>query len=216
MPATVHVVTQANRLAVSYRMEIGNEVRRARLHAGLSQAAVAAALGRSGATISRVERGLVSNVTVQFLVCHAAVVGLALRVNLYPAGAPIRDAGQLKVVKRLEAHVRSTWRWMIEMPIRPGDLRAFDAGAIKPGCRIGFDVWAGVRDIQAQSRASMRKREDSGVDRLILVFSDTHANRHALREAADVLTRAFPMSTRQVLRALREGRDPGADGIVII
>jgi hypothetical protein len=120
------------------------------------------------------------------------------------------------VLKRLEAHVRSTWRWKIEMPIRPGDLRAFDAGAAQPGCRIGFDVWAGVRDVQAQSRASLRKREDSGVDRLILVFSDTNANRSALREAGDVLTRAFPMSTRQVLRALREGRDPGGDGIVII
>ncbi len=102
------------------------------------------------------------------------------------------------------------------MLIGPNDLRAFDAGAVQPGCRVGFDAWSRIRDVQLQARASLRKQLDSGVDRLILVFADTEANRRAVRDAGEALRRAFPLTTRQVLEAMRAGRDPGANGMVFI
>jgi len=105
---------------------------------------------------------------------------------------------------------------MLEMPIGPQDLRAFDAGAVQPGCRMGFDVWSRVRDVQAQARASQRKQLDARVDRLILVFGDTWSNRRAVRESGEALRRAFPLTSRQILGALRAGQDPGANGIVFI
>lgn len=146
----------------------------------------------------------------------ASLVGLTARVNLYPSDRSVRDIGQLRVLKRLRKHVGPAWQWLIEMPVSRGDLRAFDAGLVREGCRVGVDAWSRMRDAQAQVRSSMRKQEDSGVDRLVLVFADTPHNRRALREAEAVLRPAFPLSTRRLLGALRSGRDPGANGIVLI
>ena len=216
MPAVVRRLDEALRRSDQLRRQLGNELRDARLAAGLSQAAVARVLGCAPSTISRVERGLVRGVSVERYMRHASVVGLVLRASMLPVGAPIRDAGQVKVLNRLERHVGAPFRWVIELPIAPNDLRAFDAAALKPGCRIGFDVWSRIRDVQAQARSSSRKQVDSGLDRLVLVFADTAANRAAVREAGEALRRAFPISSRQVLAALRAGRDPGGNGLVFI
>ena len=147
---------------------------------------------------------------------HGAVVGLVLRATFFPLGTPIRDAGQLKVLNRLQPHIGPPLKWVIELLVAPNDLRALDAGAIKPGCRIGFEVWSRVRDVQLQARSSLRKQQDAGLDRLILVFGDTAVNRRAVREAGEALRRAFPLTTRQILPALRAGGDPGDNGIVFI
>ncbi|MEO8245543.1 MAG: helix-turn-helix transcriptional regulator [Chloroflexota bacterium] len=216
MPASVRRLDEANRLGDRLRRELGDELRRARLIAGISQGSVGRALGCSAATISRVERGRVSRLTIRHLARHAAVLGLVLRINMLPLGSAIRDAGQLRVLNRLAPHIGPPWRWIIEMLVAPHDLRAFDAGALQPGCRVAFDIWSRVRDVQAQARASLRKQLDGGADRLILVFAETEANRRQVREAGEALRRSFPLTTRQVLAALHEGRDPSANGIVFI
>lgn len=216
MPATLRMIDEAIRRADAQRRKLGEELRDARLAAGLSQSAVARVLHCAASTVSRIERGRVRGVALESLMCHAATVGLVLRSDLLPLGAPLRDAGQLRVLNRLEPHVRAPFRWALELPVAPNDLRAFDAAALKPGCRIGLDVWSRVRDVQAQARASLRKQLDAGVDRLILVFADTAANRRAVREAGAALRRAFPLSSRQILAALRAGEDPGANGIVFV
>lgn len=216
MPATLRRMDEANRRAARIRRDLVEELRRARVQCGVSQRAVAAQLGCDKATISRIERSLAQDVGIGHLVRHAAAVGLVLRTDLFPAGAPIRDAGQLKVLNRLQPHVRGPFAWLFEMPVGPNDLRAFDAAAVMPGCRIGFDVWSRVRDAQAQARLSQRKKVDARMDRLVLVFGETAANRSAVRDAGLALRRAFPLTTRQVLSALRNGRDPGADGLVFV
>ncbi len=216
MPAAVRRMDEANRRATRVRRDLVEELRRARIQAGVSQRAVAAELGCDKATISRLERAVPPDVGLAHLVRHAAAVGMVLRVDLFPAGAPIRDAGQLKVLNRLQPHVRPPFVWLLEMPVGPNDLRAFDAAAVMPGCRIGFEVWSRVRDAQAQARSSQRKKVDARMDRLVLVFGETAANRSAVRAAGEAVRRAFPLTTRQVLSALREGRDPGADGLVFV
>lgn len=207
---------EAARDGARIRRELVEELRRARVRAGLSQRAVANAIGRHKTTVSRLERGLVADISLTQVVRHAAVVGLVVRANLFPAGAPFRDAGQLRILSRLQPHVRPPFVWLLEVPVAANDLRAFDAAAVMPGCRIGFEVWSRVRDVQAQARSSMRKQTDADLDRLVLVFADTTANRAAVHAAGEPLRRAFPLSTRAVLLGLREGRDPGGDGIVFI
>jgi transcriptional regulator with XRE-family HTH domain len=72
-------------------MRIGDELRRARVGAGLSLRFVGARIGRSPTRVMRIERGLVPEVSVRQLARIGAVVGLDVRTRAYPGGDPVRD-----------------------------------------------------------------------------------------------------------------------------
>jgi hypothetical protein len=64
-------------------------------------------------------------------------------------------------------------------------------------------------------KLSLRLRDDpDGL--LILLVSDTAGNRRALGASRESLRDLFPLDTRQVMAALRDGRRPAANGIVIL
>src|SRR3954469_435803 len=90
-------------------LTVGDELRRARLYAGLSQASVAAALGCSGATVSRVEAGRLGPLTFERAMRHAAAAGLVAPVDMYPAGRAVRDERQLKLEARYRGEIASDW-----------------------------------------------------------------------------------------------------------
>jgi hypothetical protein len=60
------------------------------------------------------------------------------------------------------------------------------------------------------------KARDLGIGRVVIVLAESASNRRALAEAADVIATDVPLGTRAVLRALSAGRDPGANGIVVL
>lgn len=100
------------------------------------------------------------------------------------------------------------------MPIR-GDLRARDELLTGPAS-IGVEAETRPSDLQAVERALAAKARDSGVDRVILLVSDTHANRGLIRRNIATLRQTFPLDTRATLAALAMARDPGASGLVIL
>jgi hypothetical protein len=51
--------------------------------------------------------------------------------------------------------------------------------------------------------------------RAILLLRYTRHNRRIVAESPE-LRRAFPLGSRQILTALRAGRDPGGDGILFL
>jgi hypothetical protein len=51
---------------------------------------------------------------------------------------------------------------------------------------------------------------------MVLVLADTRHNRSALVAAAPTVLPAFPLRTRGVLAALRAGRLPQANGVMLI
>ena len=101
------------------------------------------------------------------------------------------------------------------MPI-PGDLRAADCRFAQPDCVCIGEAYTRISDAQAQWRSALIKKRDLGADRLYLIVRGTTTNRRALRAAGDIVHASFPLGTREVMRALAEGRDPGADGIVLL
>ena len=101
------------------------------------------------------------------------------------------------------------------MPIA-GDLRAADAVASIPGCRIVIELITRLVDFQAQSRAAMLKQRDLQADRLMLVVLGSNANRRALRSAGGSLLATFPIATRDALAALADGRDPGGNAVALL
>lgn len=73
-----------------------------------------------------------------------------------------------------------------------------------------------LRDIQALGRRMQLKKHDSGVTRMLLVVRGTRRNRESLRELLPSLRGTFPLGSREILRALADGRDPGADGLMVL
>ena len=146
----------------------------------------------------------------------AAAVGLELRLRAYPAGDAIRDVGQLRLLDRLKGRLRPLLGWSTEVPLPiPGDLRAWDGLIRGPSWRIAVNAETVLDDIQALERRLALKRRDGDVDHLILLVADTARNRRAIASAPASFA-DLPLRTRQILAALRDGRDPGGSGIVIL
>jgi len=193
------------------------EIRVARVGAGLSLRDVAAASGVSRTTVWRIERGRALEVSLPTVSRVAATVGLEASLRLFPAGDPIRDAAHVVLLGRLRARINGDLRWRTEVPLPAvGDLRAWDATIAGLGFVIGVEAETRIRDLQAVVRRVNLKQKDGELDHVILLVSDTKANRLALRFGAADLRDAFPVSQRDCLRALRDGRDPGGSSIIVL
>jgi len=210
-------VTESDRRATWQLLEIGRELRIARIAAGMRLADVARPVGTSASQVSRIERGRVPSVSLRILARCAGSVGLQLSMRAYPGGRRLLDKPQLELLARLKTRAHPSWGWETEVPMPiAGDLRAADARATLPGCSLMFELCPPLSDYHAQTRAALLKRRDLRAGRLILVLLGSTANRRALREAGDAPRGSFPLETRAVLGALAEGRDPGANGIVLL
>jgi hypothetical protein len=199
---------------------LGEEHRMARLGAGLSLRDAAASSAASHQQLLRFERGDLDRLSITDLGAWCAVVGLDLALRAYPAGDPIRDRAQLALLDRLRARIHAELRWRTEVPLRgDGDLRAWDAeirGRRPQPWRARIEAETNVTDGQALERRLTLKDRDDPDGHLILLLSDTRANRTAIRALRDGLRELLPLGTREILTALSAGRDPGGSGIVIL
>jgi transcriptional regulator with XRE-family HTH domain len=210
----VHEATQRARQQLG---ELVRELRTARMMAGLSQAAVARAIGRSRELVADWEKGRWSPGVLD-LVRWGAVLGLEVPIRGYPSGSPLRDAGQLRALRRTRERIGDTWRWRTEVPVstNPIELRAVDAVISRGSAAIGLEVITRLVDAQAQVRRALLKQEAARLDRMVLVLTDTRHNRAALAGAGPTLEPAFPLAPRDVLPPLRAGRVPPANGRILV
>lgn len=208
---------ESSRLARWIRLDAGRELRLARRSAGLRQVDVARRLGTSASRVCRVENGNVPRLTLHALARHAAAVGLKPSVKLFPLGPRLMDRPQLELLARFRRRLHPSWSWETEVPVpTPGDLRSADCRITLPGCSVLVEAYTRLSDWQRQTSGAARKKRDLAADRLIILLAATHANRRAAAEAAAVSGGSFPLGTKEVLAALAQGRDPGADGIVFL
>jgi transcriptional regulator with XRE-family HTH domain len=195
---------------------VRSDIGAARRGAGLSLDDVGAACGLSGSAVGRIESGATKTVDVRTFAAIAAVVGLEVRLRAYPAGDPIRDAGQQRLLERLRARLHPTLRWSTEVPLPiEGDLRAWDALIKGHDWRLAVEAETVLDDLQALERRLALKRRDGSEDHLLLLVADTHRNRRALALAPAAFAE-LPLNTRAILRALAWGDDPDTSGIVIL
>jgi transcriptional regulator with XRE-family HTH domain len=195
--------------------ELGEELRRGREAAGLGQKDVGKAIGVSYSLIGRLERA-VDPIDLVRMAQALAVVGLDLNARAYPHGSPIRDRAQAALLERFRTRLPEQADWRLEVPLpNPGDLRSWDAMIRIGRTRIGVEAETRVRDGQALLRRLALKRRDGGVDRMILVMSDTRGNREAVRLFESELRAAFPVPGRVGLARLATGQDPGGDFLIL-
>ena len=208
---------RAARVARRTGIQLGEELRSARLSTGLSLDAVAGHVGMSPSKVGRLERGVAGSIELVDLTAIASVVGLDLSVRLYPGPRPVRDVAHARLVGRFgeRVHPGLAMRTEVSMDI-PGDQRAWDAVLFGDAVRVAIEAENRLGDLQALERRIELKRRDSGIASVVLVVADTRHNRDVLRAAGNGALRSFPLPGRAVLRALAEGRDPGGSGIVVL
>ena len=193
------------------------EFHEGRLGAGVSQAQIGRAIGRSDAWVSWTESGANASLSIVDASRMLACVGLDLSVRAYPAGRGIRDAAQLDLIATFRTLVGSRWECRTEVPIPlHGDLRAWDIVLRGSVAGIGLDAESRLRDIQAVDRRVMLKLRDSQLDRAIILVAGTRTNRMILRGIGDSLRANYPIPSRQALEALVAGRDPGGNAIILL
>ncbi len=195
---------------------LGSELRDVRLAAGVSQCHVARVAGLTQSRISRTERGQRLAPRLDELAQHCAALGLRLSLKAYPYGLPVRDAAQLRLLQRLRSQIGPGLRWRTEVPVGGvGDLRAWDV-LLEGDQDIGIDAETRLHDLQALQRRTELKWRDSGVARVVLVVASTRHNRAVIREHRSALASTLPLDTAAIMRALRQGVTPPANGIAII
>jgi transcriptional regulator with XRE-family HTH domain len=188
----------------------------ARRGAGLSQRFVASACGVNGSTLARIESGATRAPDLRLLASIAGCVGLDLRLRAYPAGDPIRDAGQQRLLGRLRSRLHPSIAMPTEVPLPiDGDLRAWDAVLRAPAWHRPLEAETVIDDLQALERRLALKVRDGRVDGVILLVADTRRNRRAIASAPGAF-QGFDRRTRRVLRELAAGRDPGGSSLVLL
>ncbi|MDQ3690196.1 MAG: hypothetical protein M3406_09220 [Chloroflexota bacterium] len=60
------------------------------------------------------------------------------------------------------------------------------------------------------------KKRDSQVQRMTLLIAATERNMALVRRNLPSLRQTFPLDTRTVMAAIHDGRDRGADGLVLL
>ena len=215
MPGRWNRVDVASRRAHRQLQELLRDLRAAREAAGLSQTAVGGAISRSRALIAHWERGTVCPDPIQ-LAKWGAVVGLDVPIRAFPAGSPLRDAGQLRLIARARVAIGEGWRWRTEVPVSddPRDRRAFDVVLAGAAGSIGLEAITRLTDSQAQVRAAILKQTAAGLTRMVLVLANTRYNRAALADGAPTILASFPAGPREVMRALRAGHLPAENGLL--
>ena len=126
----------------------------------------------------------------------------------------------MALLERLRVRLHPSLRWRTEVPLPiDGDLRAWDAeirGRDPQPWRARVEAETRIADGQALERRLGLKLRDDPDGHLILLVADTRANRRALATLAPGLKALLPHGTREILSALRAGRDAGASGVVIM
>lgn len=218
MPSSQRRVDTGTEIARDSLLRMGRELRDARIAAGLSQERLAAAAGISHGHVSRIEHGVVPNLSMLAMARVGALLGLRVSCRAYPMGPPIRDAAHVALLGRLRAELGPGLRMRTEVPLRsaPGDLRAWDAEVLSAQGDCKVEAETRLADLQSLERRIALKMQDDGVSIVVLLVAGSRSNRAVLAHARVSLRERFPCDTRAILRALRRGEMPPASGICVL
>lgn len=195
---------------------LGREARELRQRAGLSQSVLSSSIGVSRQWIYQFEHGRLETVDLRRATVLMAHLGHKLVVTTYPTGEPLRDVAQARLLARFNERLSPAWRRFSEAPMpQPNDLRAWDE-LLRGPVSIGVEAETRPADLQASERAMHGKQRDSSVDRMILLIAASARNRDLVSRHIGMLRQTFPLDARSTLRALADGRDPGANGLVLL
>ena len=134
MGASDKAASRGKRQGRHLRTTLGDEVRIARVAAGLSQSAAATAAGISRSVLGRIERGEDATVSVMELATALAVLGRKLLASTVPEGTAVRDAAHHRLLSALKALLPDGAGWRTEVPLpMPGTSARGTRSKRRPG-----------------------------------------------------------------------------------
>lgn len=192
------------------------DLREKRVLAGLSQAELARELGCGQAEVSRLESEK-ADITLVRVAQMCSLLGLRPRLELYPLGEPLRDAGQMKLIACFRAILAPIWHVMLEAPFPTlGDLRSWDVLLrLSSTYRIGVEAETRVRDQQELVRRIRQRELHGGVDAILIILSDSLHNRRLVGGLREALGSAYATPTGPILASLRTGQPLAGSGVVL-
>lgn len=202
-------------------IRFGQELRLARVAAGLTQRQLGTLAGVTQQRVSRAERGSTA-VALDARCRLAAATGHELGWRLYPvASVRLRDSGQLALAQAIVNSAHPVWNVQLEVPVADGDPRAADVILSGPQGVTHIEIERILVDVQAQLRSGQVKRQALAehirqrVD-FVLAVADTRANHARVAPFVDLLERTLPVTSREAWAAIRAGTPLGGDGILFV
>lgn len=209
-------------------IRFGEEFREIRLRAGVSQAAVARAVGVARSVICRIEQGD-PDASPRIRARAAAALGADLRISIYAEAAPlIHDAAHARIVEAVLALRHPRWQATVESPVpgpgrRSSDIRLDHALDI-----VLLEAESRVRALEAIIREGAEKRAavaavaavaaTNSPDRrvhVVLVLPPTRHHKALVAAHPGIVATAFPASSDALRSALADPWAPWpGDGIL--
>jgi transcriptional regulator with XRE-family HTH domain len=203
-------------------VRFGEEFREIRLRAGVSQAAVARAIGVARSVICRLEQGD-PDVSPRIRARAASALGADIRISIYAEGAPlIHDAAHARIVEAVLALIHPSWRVTLESPIPGPGRRSSDLRLDRDLDIVLLEVESRVRAVEAIIREGAEKRAavaaSVGPERrlhAVLVLPPTRHHKSLVAAHPRIVTAAFPAAQDALLEALTTSAVPWpGDGIL--
>jgi transcriptional regulator with XRE-family HTH domain len=201
----------------------GDEFRLLRLRSGITQAAVARAIGVDRATICRLEAGRPS-VSNEVRARAAVVLGADLSLGLFPVASPLlHDAAHARLVEAVLRLRHPTWKVVVEAPVPGGGRRSTDVRLDRGRDVVLVEVETRVHVLEALIREGNDKRQlvagalPGRRVHAVLVMPPTGHHRGLVRTHSTTIGTAYPFSSPELRRALAEPSiDWPGDGILWI
>ena len=200
----------------------GDEIREIRLRAGVSQAALAQAIGVSRSVICRMEQGG-PDVSARIRARAVSVLGADFRIAVYPGGAPlIHDAAHARIVEAVLGRCDPSWHPTIEAPVPGMGRRSTDIRLDRRGETVLMEVETHVRALEAIIREGAGKRAAvadmaPATQRIhvVLVLPPSRHHRALVKAHPGIVAVAFPASHAALSGALAsQDVDWPGDGIL--
>jgi DNA-binding XRE family transcriptional regulator len=190
-------------------IRFGEEIRAIRLRAGVSQAALARAIGVARSVICRMEQGDPA-VSSRIRARGVAAMGGDFRIAVYRDGTPlIHDAAHARIVEAVLGRCDPNWHPTVEAPVPGPGRRSTDIRLDRGGETVPMEVETRVGGLEAIIRECAEKRtavaETAQAGQrihVLLVLPRTRHHRAIVHEHPGIVAAAFPADDAAVARAL--------------
>jgi transcriptional regulator with XRE-family HTH domain len=207
-------IREGDRLLRRAAARFGEEIRVLRLRRGISQAAVARAVGVHRSVVSRLEAGDPS-VSLRTRARVATVVGAELALGCYPRGRPtIVDAAQARLVEALLRMRDARWAPTLEAPVPGPGARSTDLRVDAGHDTVLIEVESRIQGLEGIIRECQGKRAAVAAVlnhrrvHSVLALPRTRHHLAIVHAHPALVSAAFPVPSPVAIDALRGSAGP--------